>query len=58
LKLITAIRRDLDWLTGLYARSLYAERAPSRLEGRKAVRLWLGLKRRVWWLRLRIGRRT
>jgi transglutaminase-like putative cysteine protease/archaellum component FlaG (FlaF/FlaG flagellin family) len=51
--IIVAIRRDLDWLTGLYVRSLYAGRSPSRLEGRRAVHTWLGLKRRLWWLRLR-----
>ncbi len=56
--MVAAIRRDLDWLTGLYVRDLYAEQGPSRVEGRKAVRLWLGLKRRVWWLRLRLGRKA
>jgi hypothetical protein len=57
-KLITSIRRNLDWLTGLYVRNLYAEQAPSRAEGRQAVRAWLGLKRRVWWLRLRLWRKA
>jgi transglutaminase-like putative cysteine protease len=51
--IFATIRRDLDWQTGLYVRSLYAGRSPSRLESRRAVHGWLGLKRRLWWLRLR-----
>ena len=48
-----AIRRDLDWQTGLYVRSQYAATPPSHLESRRAVHAWIGLKRRLWWLRLR-----
>jgi hypothetical protein len=56
--IITLIRRDMDWLTGLYVRSLYAGRPPSRLQQRRAVHAWLGLKYRLWWLLLRFRRRT
>lgn len=57
-KMAAAIRRDLDWLTGLYVRSLYAGRAPSRPEIRQAVRAWLGLRRRLWWTRLLLWRQA
>jgi transglutaminase-like putative cysteine protease len=55
---IAAIQRDLDWQTGLYVRSLYAGRPPTRLESRRAVHAWLGLKRHLWWLQLRFWRKT
>lgn len=55
---LAAIRRDLDWLTSLYARSLYAGRVPSRPEVRQAVRVWFGLRRRLWWVRLILRRQA
>jgi hypothetical protein len=55
---IASIRRDLDWLTGVYVRSLYAGQSPSRLESRRAVQAWLALKRRLWWLRLHFWLKT
>jgi hypothetical protein len=56
--IIAAIRRDMDWLTGLYVRNLYAGHPPSHLESRRAVHAWLGLKRRLWWLRIRFWHET
>jgi len=56
--ILAAILRDLDWLTGLYVRSLYAGQSPSRLESRRAVQAWLALKRRLWWLRLHFWLKT
>lgn len=55
---LAAIRRDLDWLTALYVRSLYGGRAPSRPEVRQAVRVWFGLRRRLWWARLILRRQA
>jgi hypothetical protein len=54
--LITNLRRDLEWQTDLYVRSLYADRPPSNFEHRRAVRRWLDLKYRLWGLRLRFWR--
>ncbi len=55
--LAAAVRRDLDWLTGLYVRSLYAERPPSRQESRRAVRVWSALRWRLWLARRVVWRR-
>jgi transglutaminase-like putative cysteine protease len=57
-KQMAVIRRDLDGLTEAYVQSLYAGRAPSRAEIRKAVRAWFGLRRRVWGLRLKVWGKT
>jgi len=50
--ILAAIHRDLEWQTALYVRNLYAGTPPSSLESRRAVHAWLGLKRRLWWLRI------
>lgn len=44
---LPALLPDLDWLTGLYSRSLYGPRPPTKAEGRQAVRTWSRLQRKL-----------
>ena len=42
---VFALRRDVDWLTELYARQLYSPHTPTQQEHRQAVENWARIRR-------------